>query len=95
VIHKVFTIYDSKALAYLPPFFVPTVGMGVRMFKDAINDKEHPFYLNKGDYTLYEIGEYDDNTGTITTHAERSHGNGLQFAEYVHTLATKAQEDTQ
>lgn len=35
----IFAIYDSKAKAYLTPFFLPKYEMAVRTFKDCVNSK--------------------------------------------------------
>lgn len=56
MMQKIFTIYDSKAHAYLPPFFLPEAGMAVRVFSDCVNDKSHQFSKHPGDYTLFQIG---------------------------------------
>ena len=65
--HEMFAIYDSKAHAYLPPFIMHQTEMALRVFGDCINDLEHQFGKNPGDYTLFHIGEYDDNKGKVTT----------------------------
>lgn len=67
MIHNMFTIYDSKAEAYLPPFVLPEKAMAIRSFSDCANDPTHAFYRNPGDYTLMHIGTYDDATAKIST----------------------------
>lgn len=63
---KVFTVYDSKADAYLPPMFLPTKGLAIRSFSDAANSEGHNFHKYAGDFTLFEIGEYDDSNAMVT-----------------------------
>jgi len=69
--HKVFTIYDSKARAYLVPFFLHEEGMAIRVFADCVNDKTHQFGKHPEDYTLFIIGTWEDEkakfAGTIST----------------------------
>lgn len=65
MILKVFSVYDSKVEAYLQPFFVPTVGAAIRAIMDAMSDPGHTFSKYKQDYTLFQIGEYNDHTGQI------------------------------
>ncbi len=36
--HKIFTIYDTKAEAYFPPFYLPQTSMAIRQFGDMVND---------------------------------------------------------
>lgn len=58
-----FAIYDDKAKAYLPPWFVPTLGMGQRAFVDAVNDPGTQFYKHPADYTLFFLGKWNQNSG--------------------------------
>lgn len=59
---QIFSVYDSKAKAYLPPFFLPEIGMATRVFQNCANDKGHQFGANAEDYCLFHIGEFDDST---------------------------------
>lgn len=62
---KVFAVYDDKAGAYLQPFFMNSVGEATRAFSDACNDTSHAFFRHSADYTLYDIGEYDEELGML------------------------------
>lgn len=61
----IFAIHDSKAEAFLLPFFSPNSAMGVRTFAQGCNDPGVKFCQSPGDYTLFEIGTFDDNSGTV------------------------------
>lgn len=60
-----FSIYDTKAEAFMPPWFQPTVGLGIRMFSDLCRDANSTVSKHLDDYRLYKIGEFDDSTGDI------------------------------
>ena len=60
MIHGVYTIYDSKAELYLQPFYCQAKGQAIRMFEDTCNDPEHQFYKHAEDFTLFQLGVYDD-----------------------------------
>lgn len=78
--HSIFTVYDDKAKAYLPPFFMHRAAMAIRTFTDACNDESHQFGKNPADYTLFEIGVYDDETATIKNHNSlKNLANGLEL----------------
>ena len=62
---KVFAIYDSKAQAYMHPFYSNSIGQAVRMFEDASNDPKSQMCKHPGDFTLFHIGEYDDESGSF------------------------------
>lgn len=83
---QIFTIFDSKASAYLPPFYLPQRGMAMRTFADCINDVEHQFSKHPEDYTLMMVGTFDDLSGIAMTTAPESIGNGLEFVEAVENM---------
>lgn len=62
---KIFSVYDSKAEAFLPPFFSTTTAVGTRQFEAAANSIDHQFNRFGGDFTLFELGTYDDRTGSF------------------------------
>ncbi len=59
---KCFTIYDSKTECYLPPFFQRSTGEAVRIFQDLSVDMDTSIGRHPADYTLFEIGAFDDQT---------------------------------
>ena len=65
MIHKIYAVYDSKGESYTPPFFDHAEGRAIRTFADCCNDTNHQFGKHPEDYTLFNLGEYDDNTGSI------------------------------
>lgn len=69
MILQVFSIYDSKAQAFLPPFFLPKESVAIRVFSSAASDPEHAFGAFPGDYTLFHIGSFDDDNAKIETKA--------------------------
>ena len=63
----VYCIYDEKAGAFLRPFFMPTMAAARRAVATLVNgEDDHIFKTNPSDFTLFEIGSYDDNDGLIT-----------------------------
>lgn len=64
---KIFTIYDSKAKAYLQPFFSKTEGTAIREAKMIANQEGHQFNSYAEDYSLFYIGEYDELSGKISS----------------------------
>lgn len=79
---KIFSVRDSKAEAYMAPLFLPTKGIAIRMFADAIADSKHQFGSHPEDYHLFELGEFDDSTGSFTLHPSPvSVGGALEFVK--------------
>lgn len=63
---KCFSVFDSAAQAYLPPFYSKTTGLALRSFETAANNAEHDFHNHAGDYTLFELGSFDESTAYFT-----------------------------
>lgn len=69
MILKVYSVFDVKVGAYLPPIFMRSNGEALRAFASAANSKDHDFCKYAEDYTLFEIGMFDDSCGQIITHS--------------------------
>lgn len=84
MIIKAFAIRDTKADAYMQPFFCATNGMAVRAFKDGVNDDKSPFFKHPEDYVLFELGTYDDSSGVLSSLSSPvSLGVGIEYKEAV------------
>lgn len=66
---KVFCCYDSKAEAYMQPFFMNSRGEAIRSWIDVVNDGKSAISRYPTDFTLFEIGEFDDSTGQVQMHS--------------------------
>lgn len=64
------SIRDAKSELFSQPIFVASPGVALRSFADQINTDEpnNQLYKHPSDFALYEIGKFDDNTGTIEAH---------------------------
>lgn len=60
---KIFSIYDTKAEAYLQPFFLKTTAIAIREIETAVNNPEHQFGKYPQDYVLFELGTWDEEKG--------------------------------
>lgn len=78
---QAFTVYDVKAESYTRPFFEQSTATAVRAFTDAVNEEGQDFNRHAEDYTLFHVGDFDDQTGTFTPLEPRSLGNALTFLD--------------
>lgn len=62
---KMFVVYDSKAEAYGLPAAIRSKGEAIRGFAMATKDPQSQIAKSPADYTLFEIGEYNEITGEI------------------------------
>lgn len=77
---KVLTVYDSKAEIYMPPFYQRTTAEGLRAFEQVSNDPESNINRYPEDFTLFEIGEWDDDKGTIVMYeAKKALGVAVEY----------------
>lgn len=77
---KIFSVYDDKADAFLPPFFFKTEAQALRAFAAAANEEGHDFQKHAADYTLFEIGDFSEQVGNIKgLDAIKNLGNALMM----------------
>lgn len=79
MIIKIFAVFDTKAQAFNSPFFVSNEGMAIRGFTDAVNDKNNSIGQHPEDYTLFRIGDYNDENGAITPESPATLGIGVEY----------------
>lgn len=60
-----FSVFDAKTEAYMPPFVARAKGEAIRSFGDACKDGNR-FLAHRGDYSLVYVGEFDDQTGVVS-----------------------------
>lgn len=65
MLQRIFSIYDSKTMAYMQPFFSVSKGAAIRALTDLLQDEAHPISKHPEDYTLFELGEFNDNDATF------------------------------
>lgn len=63
-------VRDKKCECFSRPFFGQTPASLIRSFADEVNRyaEDNPYNKHPEDYALYELGQFDDSDGKITTH---------------------------
>lgn len=77
----VFAVHDSKAEAYMQPFFCATRGVAMRGFADEVKRADSNIGQHPADYTLFHVGDFDSERGMFTQIVPVSLGNGVEFLE--------------
>lgn len=62
---QMFAVFDSKAKAFMLPFYAPLPAIAVRHFETAANDPNLELCKHAEDFTLFHVGEFDDATGVV------------------------------
>lgn len=65
MVTKMFAVFDSKAKCYGVPFFFAATGLAVRAFTELTNDEKSTICKYPADFSLHEIGVFDDATGEV------------------------------
>jgi len=77
-----FAIRDTKAEAFTnAPIFTVSRGVAIRMFTTLVNDKTTDAGQHPADFTLFEVGKFNQTTGELTPRPEGilDLGNGLNY----------------
>ena len=62
---KIYSIKDTK-IGFMQPFYQANQAVAIRAFNNAVNSKEiNNINQNLDDMELWELGEFDDQTGEI------------------------------
>lgn len=64
-----YTIKDAKSNTYGVPFFSVNDGTASRSFTQAAQDENTTISQFPEDYSLYKLGEFDDQSGEIKSNA--------------------------
>jgi len=79
---KMYSIYDCKVEAYLPPMFMKSKGEFLRAFEEAANDPKSNIGKYPADYTAFELGSFDDSNCVFELYeAKVSLGTALEFVK--------------
>lgn len=94
---NMYTIRDAKAEAYMQPFFAPTLGVAMRYLTTAMANLDHEFRVNSGDYALYEIGVFDEETGRVVCDSpEPKHVRDLTtLLRFVQSVGDRGDDETE
>lgn len=94
----IYAVYDAKAEVYSQPHFLLNRGTAFRAWEEAANDNSTQIGKYPADFTMFEIGEWDDQTGTITMlKAKISLGTALELKKQTQSPGlkmTEAMQDT-
>lgn len=92
----VYSLHDSKAGAFLRPFYAPSKGLALRAVLAALEDPNHDLAKYPGDFTLFELGEWEDTTAVYTPHeAKQSLGTMLELGNRTESRRTISEPSLQ
>lgn len=78
--HEVWTVFDSAAGFYMPPFYARSKGEAIRSFRESANDDRSNIKKYADQFTLFHLGFYDDATAAFDPlPAPMSFGTALEY----------------
>jgi len=80
MIHRIYTVFDKKAEAFLPPFYLQTHGQALRAFKDACTGQNDLFTRHPEDVSLVFLGTFDDSNGCFAPEGPTHVWTGIEAA---------------
>lgn len=82
MIHKSFAVFDSKSGLYSHPFHTHNNLTALRQFESDVHRDGTPLNKYPQDFTLHEIGEYDDKSGIMKPLTAPVHiGSALDYVQ--------------
>lgn len=76
---NMFCVFDAAADRFLHPFNSPSIDTAIREFKRAVTTPDHQFNRFPDDYSLFHIGQFNDETGHLEPEAPRSIATARQL----------------
>lgn len=76
---KLFTIRDAKVGVYRTVMYHVHVGDALRTFQEMANDPQCNIAKYPDDFSLYQVGEFDEDSGQIEPMAPKFYGTGSEF----------------
>lgn len=65
---KLISVLDTVTAAYLNPNCARTTAEALRMFESACKDPNCQFSKHPSDYSLFELGEFDELSGRLLSY---------------------------
>lgn len=59
-------VRDAKVSCFMRPWVARSEGEAIRAFADLVNEPGHDLNKHPEDYTLFQVGKFDDQTGEVS-----------------------------
>ncbi len=76
---QIYAVKDIVAEEFQPPFYLKNDAVAVKEFGKACEQTDTQWHKHPNDYSLYYLGEFDTETGTIISKDKKQIANASQF----------------
>lgn len=76
---NLYTLRDSKANAYLPPFTAPNHAVAIRMVTNTALNETQEIGKNPEDFTLFFIGKFNEDNGKVQAKSHENLGKAVDM----------------
>ncbi len=76
---NIYAIFDTASGCYLKTIFARADGEIMREFQNMCSDKEHPCGQHPEDYSLFRLGNFEDQTGKLSDEDNECLATGLEM----------------
>lgn len=71
MILHVMSVHDKAVRAFMQPFYARSIGEAIRSFTELANDPQTNVARHPSDFVLFDLGEFDDNSGLFISREPR------------------------
>lgn len=80
---QMYVVMDAQAEATTRPMFFERDAVAIRWFKGVVHDEGNQMGRTPEDFTVYRVGEYDDEFMLLEGHEAQRLINGLEAKQHV------------
>lgn len=93
---KLMAIYDTASKAFLPPFAVASLEVCLRQIVKVTQEQPNHDFARYGDqYVLYELADWDNESGELVDRGQISIGSLLVIRNRVRVVEPPSQEQVE
>lgn len=79
MIRNIYSVYDSKLITFMQPFVADNDQAAISIFTSAVSEPGTEPFNYPADYSLFRVGQFNDETGHIEKTQHENLGIASQF----------------
>lgn len=87
MLQQLFSVLDSKANNYLPPFASLNEATASRQFSSAVQQEGHEFNQHAEDFTLWLLGEFDTESASLRSQTPKLIASASELIQHLNLVS--------